>query len=628
MLRRIVDRNLRSRSSIARCCSIGPLVCGGTRQLATSTPDGASKPKEVYTKLSDLDDPARSKFFQYSWGSWLQNDKLQKKQRETVFSIEGLTSFLHEINTLRSSSTTPEAPKEHKGIFVLQNNVTDDIVGDKENSPLVKSISSIHEGKHHRIYKVSLANGKELVLRIPYKLDSDAAIASKIRSEVATMDFLDLKLNLNVPKVVAYGPTRNNEIGSPFMLQEFIEGELLMKKWHPLEADSEKTESNLKQVIDPIAKFQDKVLSPTFTKFGSLYFYNDVSLQLQEQEPYEGETNEALAKRWRIGKSVEKHFTKGKNKLPQGVIDEHSGPWDASNPLEVMSSVANIELENAKHKLAIVDADAGDVAEKKDLLKDQITTFEHLKQITPKLLNPKSKSIKNVEKLFQPKLYVPDLDPLNVIDSTKGEPYFIDFEGSTIKPFVLTSYPNFVAYHGAKVYNLKEDIPGFDEMDPVEKQQYEFMYYKTRNERLWEVELNKNRHELIAIASPHLKVLKSPYLQALDLKHPKDYLYVEGSIIQLQAMWEAYVANELANQDSNDKEFPVKYDETFLDQHQSKLSEHQLETVSSPFGATGGWLPQDMFDTLKQQGIIVDIGDGNYKIDTEPVLKEPLSEAR
>ena len=289
-----------------------------------------------------------------------------------------------------------------------------------------------------------------------------------------------------------------------------------------------------------------------------------------------------------------------------------------------MESVADIELENAKNKLAIIDADAGDVSDKQ-LIQDQIKTFEHLKTITPKLINPKSKSIMNVEKLFEPKLFVPDLDPLNVIES-KGGDYFIDFENTTIKPFILTSYPNFVSYHGAKVYNLEEDIPGYPEMDPAEKQQYEFMYYKTRNERLWEIELNKHRHDLIAVASPHLKVLKSPYLQALDLKTPKDYLYVEGSIVQLQAMWDAYVVNELVSQDKDDSEFPIKYDEEFLDKHQLDLSDYQMETVSSPFSATGGWIPQDMFETLKNQGIIVETGNGDYKIETDKVLQNPPEE--
>lgn len=104
-----------------------------------------------------------------------------------------------------------------------------ELLGSTKDKVIVRSIASIHEGKHHRVYKITLNTGKELVLRIPYKLDSDVAIASKLKSEVATTDFLKLKLGLNVPRVLAYGVDSNNEIKSPFILQEFISGELLMK---------------------------------------------------------------------------------------------------------------------------------------------------------------------------------------------------------------------------------------------------------------------------------------------------------------------------------------------------------------------------------------------------------------
>ncbi|EER31644.1 hypothetical protein CTRG_04427 [Candida tropicalis MYA-3404] len=576
----------------------------------------SSENKEIFTKLTDSKDPQRNQFFQYTWGSWLKNDKLNKKKRETVFSIEGLTLFL---DTIKGFETTLSQPKHLHGSFVLGQNK--DLLGEAEDKIILRSIASIHEGKHHRIYKLTLNTGRDLVLRIPYKLDSDAAIAAKIKSEVATLDFLNLKLGLKVPRVLSYGSDVYNEVGSPYILEEFIPGDLLMRKWHPLSPDSEETNKALHEVIDPIAEFQDKLLSVTFNKFGSLYFHDDVEGSLQNDLPYDGETNEDLKNRWRIGPSVERQFSKNKEKLPQNLIDELNGPWDASNPIALMESVADIELENAKNKLALINADAGANENDKDLINKQIKTFEHLKKITPLLINTKSKSIMNVEELFKPRLYIPDLDPLNVIQQGKDVNYFIDFEGSTIKPFILTGYPKFVAYEGAKIYNLEEDIPGYNELDELEKEQYAFMYYKTRNERMWEFELNKHRHDLIAVASPHIKVIKSPYLQALDLKTDNDHLYVEGSIVQLQALWEAYVANELVN--SKDSKFPIEYTAEYLDQHQQDLSDHQLETVSSPFSATGGWIPQDMFNTLKDQGIIVETEDGNYKIETEKVLENP-----
>ncbi|KAK7682943.1 hypothetical protein QCA50_013976 [Cerrena zonata] len=320
---------------------------------------------------------------------------------------------------------------------------------------------------------------------------------------------------------------------------EYIEGELLMKQWNPLVSDeAEGAVEDLKKVIDPIVDFQDKLLSVTFNKSGSLYFFDDVDVTNQGVTPYEGEENPLLKDRWRIGPSVEKHFAKNKNKLSEKEIAQYNGPWDAEKPLDLVTSVADVELANLKNRLALAQADAG----------------------------------------------------------------------------------TFVAYQGAKIYNLQEDIPDYDKLDEVDKQQYQFMYYKTRNERLWEHALNDRKHDLIAVASPHIKVLKSPYVQALEFKNDKDHLYVEGSIVQLQAMWEAYVANGICN--ATESEFPIKYSADYLDQHQKDLEEYQMEIVSSPFAATGGWVPHDMFVQLKEQGIIVEDASGNYKIETEAALKE------
>lgn len=577
-----------------------------------------AEPKEVFTKVNDSLDPQRNQFFQYTWGSWMKNDKVERAKRQTKFSIEGITSLVQEVDASRKDAKNVDGsgevflrkPLDLGGANVLLNNTR--LLGDTTEALLVKSIASIHEGKHHRIYKVTLSTGKDLVLRIPYKLESDHGIEAKIRSEVATLDFLDLKLGLNVPKVVAYGVDRNNKLESPFILMEYIEGDLLMRQWDPLVEDG--NDAKLKEVIDPIVEFQDKLLSVTFNKHGSLYFHDDVPVEEQSAQPY-AEENPLLKDRWRIGPSVEKSFLKNKNKLSAKQVRQHAGPW--TNPVDVLTSVANIELEALRTRLGLVETESS--VEDPEQIRAQITTFEHLQKISPLLLNPQSKAVMNVEDLFQPRLYAPDLDPLNVI-VRDGKHYFVDFEYTTIKPFIYTSYPAFVSYQGAKIYNLEEDVPGYAEMDDVEKQQYQFMYYKTRNERLWELALNEKRHDLIAVASPHIKVLKSPYIQALDVKGPKDHLYVEGSIVQLQAMWEAYVTNGLCN--TEDTAFPIEYSAEYLDAHQTQLEEYQLETVSTPFAATGGWVPQDMFEKLREQGIIVEDTFGNYKVETEAALAE------
>lgn len=594
--------------SISRCTSIS---------MRCSIRGISEKPSEVFTSLNNSSDPARNQFFQYTWGSWLKNNKVERARRETRFSIEGISQIIKNLKNETATILKPEHAAS--GVVNLRHNWTKDIIG--ENSFEVKSIASIHEGKHHRVYKISLANGKNLALRIPYKLDSDFAIEQSIKSEVATLDFLDLKLNLNVPKVIAYGATKANTLQIPFILMEHIEGELLMKKWEPMTPASETAEKQLKEVIDPIMAFQINTLSMTFNKFGALYFFDDVAHEHQNTLPYDGESDETLINRWRIGPTVEKAFSRGKKHLKAQDVLRFSGPWSAEEPLALISDLAKVQLESLRQRLALSQADASNQVEDVNGLNKQIATFEHMSTMSQYFFNPTSPSIMNASEMFKPKFFFPDLDPLNtIVQKDTGKHYFIDFEHSTIKPFILSKYPDFVAYQGAKVYDLEEDIPGYTEMDDVEKQQYQFMYYKTRNERLWEYALNENRHDLIAIASPHAKVLKAPYLQALECKTDKDYLFVENAIVQLQAMWNVYATNGLVN--TQETSFPIVYTQEQLDQHQQGLESYQSEIVSTPFAATGGWVPQDMFEVLQLQGIIVDDGNGNYHIENEAVLKD------
>ena len=171
---------------------------------------------------------------------------------------------------------------------------------------------------------------------------------------------------------------------------------------------------------------------------------------------------------------------------------------------------------------------------------------------------------------------------------------------------------------------MEEDIDDYEPLDELQKQQFQFMYYKTRNERLLELALNAKSLDLISIASPHVKILKQPYTQMLELKNDKDYLYLVNALIQLQPMWEAYVANDLV--DTTDSKYPIEFNQERLEQHEKAMDDHQREIVSTPFAATGGWVPQDMFEQLKLQGIIVPDGNGNFKIETEKVLERTEEE--
>ncbi|KAG7893168.1 hypothetical protein KL936_001342 [Ogataea polymorpha] len=551
-----------------------------------------STPKEVFTELSDEQDPKRASIFEYSWGSWLENDIVEKEKRRTQFSIKGLNDLLAQVvKPFQGSVLLPVA----HNVSVLKDNV--DLV--KTGFSHIKQISSIHEGKHHRIYKLQLDHQEdELVLRVPYKLDSEVYTDRRIKSEAATMDFLDKKLGLNVPRVLAYSSVAENPVGIPFMLMEFKKGELLMRNWNPLTpgpVNDEKSKTQLMSVISPIAEFNKRVTDFTFTHYGSLYFKEDGFEHIVD-EPYVGETQESLKNRWVIGPTVEKAYYRNKD-VEVAVIDKFVGPWTVEQPLKMVADLAQLELKNLQKQ-------GHDQA---------IPVYKKLAQVAEKLFDVESKTIPHMDALLAPRLALPDLDPMNVIIG--DETWFIDFEGACIKPFLLTSYPKFVQYSGPKIFDLEADVEDFDKLDDVAKQQYEYMFYRTRNQFYWELALNETNKELLGVISPAVKLIKNAYLSALDAKTEKDYLYVENGLVELYTMWPHYESAAIVKGPN-----PLSFSEQELQAYETAFRDYQTELSSMPFAATGGWVPQDMFARLLEQKLLVE-KNGSYTFDRDKLLQ-------
>ena len=577
--------------------------------VATTKRFISNKPNEVFTKLTNDNDPKRDAFFKYTWGSWLKNDKQEKEKRFTKFSIEGLNRILNDIYIQSNEmAKAPDGkilpPVFNKNLTVsLVNNVVPKNIGkiNPNEKVQVTTLSSIHEGKHHRIYKVDTNLNKAFILRIPYPLENENTLSYRIRSEVATMDFADLKLGIKVPKIFCYGVNSLNPVRQPFVLQEFIEGELLMKDWDPLIEDGSSNQKKYDNVIKQVSDFQSKLVSLKLNAFGSIYFNNDLKdgneKEFVKEDIYDGETNPDLQNRWKIGPSVERCLWRHKSHLDfHKQMKPFLGPWPKKSPMDIIKNTglgSSAELMYPR------------------TLKEQITTYENLAKIAPDLFNVKTKAIPNMQELLSPRLFHPDLDPMNIIVNKEAqEAYLLDFEGACTKPFILQNSPQFIAYDGPKIYDLKEDITDFDKLSEAEKAQYQFMYKRTRNQHQWEKKLNDNNPKLITAVAPPVKLLRSPYIAAVERKTEEEYLLIDESLLQLKEVWDIFAQNDLVNQ----KKFPLNYSKEDIERHVEDLQKLHEKLISTPFAATQGWIPQDMFDQLLSSGSIVKQENGDYTV--------------
>lgn len=592
--------------------------------VATTKRFISNKPNEVFTKLTNDNDPKRDAFFKYTWGSWLKNDKQEKEKRFTKFSIEGLNRILNDIYIQSNEmAKAPDGkilpPVFNKNLTVsLVNNVVPKNIGkiNPNEKVQVTTLSSIHEGKHHRIYKVDTNLNKAFILRIPYPLENENTLSYRIRSEVATMDFADLKLGIKVPKIFCYGVNSLNPVRQPFVLQEFIEGELLMKDWDPLIEDGSSNQKKYDNVIKQVSDFQSKLVSLKLNAFGSIYFNNDLKdgneKEFVKEDIYDGETNPDLQNRWKIGPSVERCLWRHKSHLDfHKQMKPFLGPWPKKSPMDIIKNTGLLEAENAKTRIAMKEAGSSAELMYPQTLKEQITTYENLAKIAPDLFNVKTKAIPNMQELLSPRLFHPDLDPMNIIVNKEAqEAYLLDFEGACTKPFILQNSPQFIAYDGPKIYDLKEDITDFDKLSEAEKAQYQFMYKRTRNQHQWEKKLNDNNPKLITAVAPPVKLLRSPYIAAVERKTEEEYLLIDESLLQLKEVWDIFAQNDLVNQ----KKFPLNYSKEDIERHVEDLQKLHEKLISTPFAATQGWIPQDMFDQLSNSGSIVKQENGDYTV--------------
>ncbi|CCC70417.1 hypothetical protein NCAS_0E03470 [Naumovozyma castellii] len=568
----------------------------------------SSKPEQSFTKLTNENDPNREKFFQYTWGTWLKNDKLEKEKRTTKFSIEGLNDIITDLYSQPTTTTQADSippPINNKNNTVsLPQNLTPELLGSSTKTTPVQitRLSSIHEGKYHRVYKIDTNLNTSFILRIPYPLTDQTTQKFLIESEVATMDYVSLKLKINVPKIFSYASDAKNPLGQPFILQQFIDGPLLMRQWNPLADDKEKPQ--LQNAINIVSDFQQKLNKATFKNSGSLYFS-----ARKLDPPTTAEEVETIDSRWYVGPSVEKSLWR--NKLQYWKLNDLLkllGPWKQENVTSIIQDTAKVQLETLKKE----EKNAA-------TLSDNILTFQNLTHLAPSLFESSITKIPNLKELLKPRLFHPDLDPMNVIiDAKTKEPYLLDFEATTIKPTILQHSPQFIRYDGPKIYDLQKDTPEYKELSDAEKQQYEFIYKRTRNEYMWENAMNERTPDLITTMAPPIKLLRSPYVASLEMKDElEEYLLVDEAMIQLSKVWSTFYENGLVKE----KEFPLKFTEDQIKKHNDELTAFHEKLIRVPFAATKGWVPQDMFDNLLKNGIIVKDKDGNYSIASEPKSK-------
>lgn len=551
---RLLTRNKPSVAAVNRAASL--------RTFATDPNEGGGK--TVHVSLDD-ENPQVDNFFDYTWGRWLENDKFERAARQTKFNLKGLVEVINQ-----NASRDGKAPQDAE----VQ----------------VKTMAPIHEGKHHKIYKIDMTDDKSYVLRIPYALGLNEYRQNRMKSEVATMDFLSKKHNLEIPQILDWSSTAgNNPLGSEFQLMNYVPGDLLMKSWDPSNSDIKVKSGSIKPVVD----FVEKIVATKFNKYGSLYFTEDVAPELQNDLPYDGETDTNLADRWRIGQTTESRFWKSDVAAPL------RGPWNTVS--EYLDATAKLQIAYVKDALARGDGNT-------QQLNKALEAFEQYSKIVPELFK---ESDKLESEIYSPRLNHPDMSPMNVILSLSGEnndqvkTTLLDFESTAIRPFLLHGVPKFVQHKGPKIFST-EDIPEYDSLPDGEKRAIDHFMTQTQNQFAYEFLFKQSEepatNDLFSAYLPNVKRRQQLVDTAINTT-PATQQDLKYDIGMLSQEWQYLTP---------DREFPLPFTEQDLATVANETEEWNKEIMANPFIETQGWVPADTFENLVNEGLLVQKENGDY----------------
>ncbi|CAN6599408.1 hypothetical protein TRVA0_001S07228 [Trichomonascus vanleenenianus] len=527
-----------------------------------------SSDKVVNVSLNDKT-PDVKNFYNYTWGRWLVNDEQERRARETKFSLPGLVDVV-KANVPKKGKAPTEAEIQ------------------------VKTISPFHEGKHHKIYKVDLDDGRAFALRIPYTLGHSEFRDARMRSEVATMDFLRKKHQLPMPEVYSWCSVAQNPIEAEYFLMEFVPGELLMQGWNPASTDIKAKSSTIKPVVD----LMDKIISTKFNKLGSLYFTEDVDAELQGDVPFDGETE--FADRWRIGPTTEARFWKGSS---AAIGAPFRGPYTSLR--QYLDAGADVQLAYVIDALAT----PGITEEQTANLEKAKAIFEQYAKIVPALFDPSSGELP--PEVYSGRLNHPDLSPMNIIspDADPSAFMLVDYESTAVRPFLLHGVPRFVQHKGPKVFS-KQDVPDYESLSETDKKTVDHFMAQTQNQFAFEFLFKQSApsaSELFAAFTPNVKRRQ----QFVD-----SALHATAATVQDLAYDIAMLAQEWKYLGIEGREFPVPYSAADLERAALDIEAWNKFIMENPFVETKGWVPVDMFDKLVAEGTLVKQPNGDHKFVT------------
>ncbi|PWY66750.1 phosphotransferase enzyme family protein [Aspergillus heteromorphus CBS 117.55] len=331
-------------------------------------------------------------------------------------------------------------------------------IGSKSCTQVLK----ISEGQYNKVFQLTMDDGREIIAKLPNPNAGRPHFTTA--SEVATMDFLRNVLNLPVPRVYAWSSRASqNPVGAEYILMEKQAGVVLTDVWDVIKGKQKV------QILDQIVDIERRLAATTFSKFGSLYYKDDLPENSDPTSPqYRDSTGkEVQSETFGIGPTNHRSFFD----FRRGELDIDCGPW--STVTEFMTAIARREIATAKSGLRYPLMPEGlfyGPRQYQPSLSKKLTALENYLKVAPHVL-PENKathaSVLWHGDLHSHNIFVDPEDPGRIVG-------IIDWQSVSACPlFMQVGRPAFLDYNGPVPDGLgKVPLPpDFDSMDPEEQRE-------------------------------------------------------------------------------------------------------------------------------------------------------------
>ncbi|KAF8588661.1 hypothetical protein K439DRAFT_1613343 [Ramaria rubella] len=418
-------------------------------------------------------------------------------------------------------------------------------------------------------------NSAQVIVRIPCPLAGPPHLNTA--SEVATLEFLRTELGIPVPRVLAWNSRANSDpVGAEYIIMECVPGVSLHSPWSQLAGGTE-----VFPLLHGLFAIESKLAECSFSQIGSLYFKEDVSVELQQRPLFlhqgSDKDHSRTAEKYRIGPLVDRQWWRGE----RGSMALDRGPWPdigsylmaaAYSQKAWVKQYANLEMPFCRHNQHAA-------------LSDHIAALDVCASVAPLIVPPPD--------LCQPTLWHPDLSLSNIIVSPTGLAKIqglIDWQGAWTGPYCMqATFPMAIAYEGG-IIQIPEgsDRPAL----PNDLNQRLAMRHKA-----YEYIMAKDPRRIAACGVPHLNELcMLPYYV---LRSWSDgLLMVQESLLSLSRQWDDItpLGTSCPIQISADKQEVHQQEFAKFRQYQGSF-----DVLHKLVGAEGdGWVSNEHFDETRK----------------------------